>query len=56
MCVCVCVCVCVCCGVSGASTCCAEKSVLLIVPSHAPGALLAWLTVPAEDRRGEVSL
>ena len=37
MCVCVCVCVCV----------CEERSVLLRVPSPAPGALLAQLVVPA---------
>ncbi len=35
-------------GTSGAhTTCCEERSVLLRVPSLTPGALLAWLTVPA---------
>ncbi len=35
-------------GTSGAhTTCCEERPVLLQVPSPAPGALLARLTVPA---------
>ncbi len=35
-------------GTSGAhTTYCEERPVLLRVPSPAPGALLAWLTVPA---------
>ncbi len=35
-------------GTTGAhTTCCEERSVLLRVPSLAPGALLARLTVPA---------
>ncbi len=35
-------------GTLGAhTTCCEERSVLLRVPSPVPGALLAWLTVPA---------
>ncbi len=35
-------------GISGAhTTCCEERPVLLRVPSPAPGALLARLTVPA---------
>ncbi len=48
----VCVCVCVISngpgGTSGThTTCCEERSVLLLVPSPAPGALLGRLTVPA---------
>ena len=37
------------CGTSGAhTTCCEERPILLRVPSPALGALLTWLTVPAQ--------
>ncbi len=34
-------------SLGGHATCCEERPILLRVPSLAPGALLAWLTVPA---------